>query len=880
MLAPLLLLSWALQQPVVAPNSVLTERNISMPEQVQRVAPTPSIIENHGQYSDAAQFAVAARDRSVYFSSKGVQIVLSDGQHFELSFDSAAEQLSWSGRSASPTTHNYCSGEVENWIMNVPSWQSIQTPLSPGIDLVFEMQGTRLKYAFHVAPGVSADELLVHYPNSDSLELGNDGSLLVHRGGSQIEDQAPIAWQIAADPTNSGNGETQQAVAVEFELATAEKAVRLKVGDFDATRTLIVDPEMMLLCGFIGGALEEQCRGIDVDSAGNIFVAGFAESTDMPVVNAAQGTFGGGSMDVWVAKITPTNTIAFLTYLGGGSKDLPYDCTVDQYGSVYIVGGTSSGNFPYLNGPDKGNKGSLDCFVTKLDNTGYPIYSGTFGGTEFDSLRGNNVDADGHLYCIGRSFTVDGSFPIVGGPKTSHSGGISDAIVAKISPDGSTLMFSGFIGGEAIDYGRDIIADSDGNVYACGWTNSDETTFPTAVGPDLTHNGGAKDYGLGWEQYGDAWVAKFTGDGLTFIYSGFIGGARADAAFGLALDEQNRLITAGHTTSDENTFPVAVGPDLTFNGNANPDLNPYGDAWVARVKADGTGLDYCGYVGGEGSDRAWRMNRGSIDGAIYLVGISSSNRKTLPHLDAGARSYRSAQNDGVLFRIDPEGRWVDYTTMFAGEGLEVVRDVAVGPDNRVHVTGWSESGIEFPQITPGWTFQGGTDAFIATLPPFYQLMRSGNLWPDEVTQQRPTLLKVNGSAGSNYLHEVHAIAGLPLSISVDSPGGNSEFFALYMIPREATSDDIYHIEYSEIQFGTSTFPMPWVMSTDPQLVTLVNGTGLWYFGTPTIPGGFTAPSNFTWTPPSSGSYTLQAIIADDDKPTGYSITNAVVIRAH
>lgn len=895
MSAALLFLSWALQLNVGAPNPTFApplpparsgsavQADARADSAFQRMTPTPTVIENRGQFADQVQFGIEARNRSVYFTAQGVTVLQADGTSFAMRFG-GGDGLSWSGQTAAATRHNYYRGTAENWITDVPSWHSLRTPIAAGIELEFSVQGQQLKYAFHVAPGASVDNLSVQYADCDHLELSNDGGLRILKADSVLVDAAPIAWQCRASraQTNSAQADVEARCNVEvaFEVNAQNKTARLRVGEYDPTLTLVVDPEVLLLCGFIGGSDDDQARGIDVDSEGNLFVAGLAYSIDMPVANAFQGTYGGGSIDSWVAKISPTNTIEFLTYLGGGGKELAYDCTVGVDGSVYVVGGSTSADFPFLNGPSSGNNGSLDCFVTKLSNDGQLVYSGTFGGTEFDSLRGNNVDAAGNHYVIGRSFTTDGSFPVVGGPRLFHSGGVSDAIMARISPDGSTLVFCGFMGGDQVDYGRDILADSDGNVYACGWTNSDETTFPVAVGPDLTHNGGAKDYGLGWEQYGDAWVAKLSGDGTTFHYSGFIGGARADAAFGLALDEQNRLITAGHTTSDETTFPVAVGPSLTFIGNGNPDNNPYGDAWVARVNAAGTGLDFCGYVGGSGPDRAWRMNRSEVDGAIYLVGVTSSPEDSLPHADAGARSYRVGNNDGILFRVDKNGRWTDYSTYFSGDGEEVVRDVCVGPDNRVHVAGWTESPVQFPQVTAGWDYAGGTDAFVATLPPFHQMMRAGNLWPDPVTGLRSDLLLVNGQAGSDHRREVHAMAGVPVTISMNSADGMAQPFVLYMIPREATPDDTFHIQYKRVQYGTSVFPMPAVFSTDPSLMTLINSTGQSYFGSPIYPGVQTAPHAFGWTPALAGTYTLQAIVPDSNKATGYTLSNAVVLRVH
>ncbi|NQU48593.1 MAG: SBBP repeat-containing protein [Planctomycetes bacterium] len=852
-------------------NALIT---LQAPPVVEQGRPnlTPAIVKNEGQFADAAQFSLQSKDQSIFFHGFGLSAKQQDGKVFDLHFPGAQKEFFWRGLVPSQTAFHYCTGAAKDWVLDASGWQSISAPYQDGIDLRVDASEQKLKYSFHLDAGVTPENLVIDFTGVDSVEIQSDGGLIVTKGGAQFTDASPTAWQIGA------NG--QQPVEVQFKKSRAATAVELVVGSFDPNLALIVDPEVILFCGFIGGSLQEEGRGIGVDAAGNIFLTGFAESRDMPVVNAWQSHFGGGFKDVWVAKITPDGVLEFLTYLGGRGSDLPYDLSMDSSGNAYVVGGTASTNFPYLNGPDSVHHGGLDCFVAKLNTQGIPVYSGTFGGTEFDSLRGNYVDASGNHLVIGRSLSGDGSFPVVNGPSLTHSGGVCDVIVAKISADGSTLMFSGFIGGNQFDYGRDIVSDSNGYVYACGWTNSDENSFPVHVGPSLTYGGGEKDYGLGWKQYGDAWVAKFSPSGVSYDYIGYIGGARADAAFGIALDDSNRAIVAGHTSSDENTFPVVVGPSLKYSGNNNEDVNPYGDMWVGRVNSTGTGLEFCGYVGGSKADRAWRMARSANDGAIYLVGNTASTPETIPSIDAGPRSVYGGDGDGLLVRVEPDGRWVDYATYFPGEGKEVIRDVVIGIDNKVHLIGWTESPLEFPVVESNWSFGGVTDAFVATLPPFHQLIRGGNLWPDPMTGLRPAILTVNGSAGADYRHEVSVASGSLLTISIASPANRNEAFALYLVPREAAAGDVFRVDYAGKSHGTSVFALPPLLSSDPSLVTVVNGFGLAQFGSPLIAGIITAPAFIDIPAPGPGTYTLQAVISDHRKLTYHSLSNAVVVRVN
>ena len=150
--------------------------------------------------------------------------------------------------------------------------------------------------------------------------------------------------------------------------------------------------------------------------------------------------------------------------------------------------------------------------------------------------------------------------------------------------DPVTLVSCGYIGGSGDDRGYAVAVDGAGNAYVTGVTTSTQATFPVTVGPDLTYNGG-----------NDVFVAKVNAAGTALVYCGYIGGANADNGYGIAVDAAGNAYVTGDTLSDQTTFPVIVGPDLTHNGGT--------DAFVAKVNAAGTALVYCGYIGGSGTDR-------------------------------------------------------------------------------------------------------------------------------------------------------------------------------------------------------------------------------------------------------------------------------------
>src|SRR6266568_5014613 len=176
--------------------------------------------------------------------------------------------------------------------------------------------------------------------------------------------------------------------------------------------------------------------------------------------------------------------------------------------------------------------------------------------------------------------------------------------------DPVVLAYCGYIGGSLGDVATGVAVDGSGNAYVIGWTQSTEATFPVAVGPDLTQNG-----------TDDAFIAKVNATGTALVYCGYIGGSGNDYAYGVAVDGSGNAYVAGQTTSTEATFPVTVGPFLTYNANT--------DAFVAKVNAAGTALVYCGYIGGAGTDVA---NAVAVDtfGNAYVAGYTTSRQTSFP----------------------------------------------------------------------------------------------------------------------------------------------------------------------------------------------------------------------------------------------------------
>jgi hypothetical protein len=373
--------------------------------------------------------------------------------------------------------------------------------------------------------------------------------------------------------------------------------------------------------------------------------------------------------------------------------------TTSSAGNAYVTGDTlsSEATFPIVVGPILTFKGVRDAFVVKVNPTGTGlVYAGYLGGAGEDAGVGIAVDSVGNAYISG--WTESSDFPVHVGPSlTYHLFG--DAFVAKINPTGTGLVYAGYIGGAGDDDGGGIAVDSSGNAYITGGTGSTEATFPVVEGPDLTYNGGDL----------DAFVAKVKADGTGLVYCGYIGGSALDGGGGIAVDSSGNAYITGGTGSTEATFPVVEGPDLTYNGGSF-------DAFVAKVKTDGNGLIYAGYIGGDNEDSSISI---AVDGSgnAYIAGSTFSTEATFPVVEGPDLTHNGdLKLDAFVAKVNVAGTALLYTGYIGGSDQDQGNGIAVDSAGNAYVSGITFSTeATFPTtVGPDLAFNGGvTDAFVA-----------------------------------------------------------------------------------------------------------------------------------------------------------------------
>ena len=596
-------------------------------------------IENRGAFPEEVAYYVTGADKTLFFSPEGVTFRLrgKDGRWVVKLDFVGSSPVKPRGEDGQKAVFSYFTGPEKDWKAGLPTFSRVvYEDLWPGIDLVYSGTVNKLKYELVVEPGVDPSVIRLRYRGADAVQLTGTGAIRVETRCGSFEDAPPVAFQeaegkrshvrvaFAADPAAPG-----EAVSFGF-----------RVGKYDCTKPLILDPALLVYCGYIGGSLIDapapmECA-IAVDTAGAAYVVGTTQSTEQtfPVTVGPDLTYNGSS-DAFVAKVNPQGTgLVYCGYIGGIQADSGQAIAVDAAGAAYVAGTTPSTEqtFPVTVGPDLTHNGANDAFVAKVNAKGTGLlYCGYVGGSSNDNGSRIAVDAAGAAYVAGQTQSTEQTFPGTVGPDLTHNGGY-DAFVAKVNPQGTGLVYAGYIGGASPDYGYGVAVDAAGSAYVTGQTQSTEQTFPVAVGPDLTYNGGTY----------DAFTAKVNPQGSGLVYAGYVGGSSTDSGRAVVVDAAGAAYVVGQTGSTEQTFPVTAGPDLTHNGGT--------DTFVVKIHPQGTGLVYAGYIGGVSADYGYGI---AVDAArnAYVTGQTSSTEQTFPVTVGPDLTYNGGSYDAFVTKV-------------------------------------------------------------------------------------------------------------------------------------------------------------------------------------------------------------------------------------
>jgi hypothetical protein len=400
------------------------------------------------------------------------------------------------GRDLLPGTVNYLKGNDPGaWHTGIATYGRVVLPnVYNGIDLCYYGNPQRqLEYDWTVHPGADPAAIRFDVQGATALALDDQGALHLRTAGGELVEQAPVLYQ-------DGPG-GRQSVAGRFTLDGAQ--LGFQADGYDPGRDLVIDPSF-LFSTYLGGTLNDDGLGVATDNYGSVFVTGDTYSMNFPTTAGSYHPGANSPPDAFVAKISASGSLVWSTYLGGAGLDIGRAIAVDAQGNPYVVGDTTSPDFPVTAGAfqtTRAQGSQQDAFITKLNSSGSAlVYSSFYGGSANESGYGVALDSSGNAYLTGSTLSTD--LPVTTGAyQTTAPAGGGDAFVAKVNSTGSTLLWSTYLGGASgADVGRGIGVAADGTVTVAGYTAS--TNFPTSSAYQATSAGG-----------NDAFVSKIAGAG-------------------------------------------------------------------------------------------------------------------------------------------------------------------------------------------------------------------------------------------------------------------------------------------------------------------------------------------------------------------------------
>ena len=383
--------------------------------------------------------------------------------------------------------------------------------------------------------------------------------------------------------------------------------------------------------------------------------------------------------------------VSYNTYLAnasGSNMSAATATTVDSTGNVYYTGWIEGGSLGLtgLLGP----KGSTDAFLMKLSPIGVLLYATYFGGSGDDRALGVTVDSSGRPWITG--VTSSNDLPVFNAFQAAM-GGYRNAFVAQFSTSGA-LQFCSYFGGSGPDSGNGITADSTGNVYIVGDTQS--STLLMLQPAQRVYGGGQ-----------DAFVAKLNSDG-GLVYSTYLGGSFSDHGAAIAVDSAGSAYVTGGTSSPN--FPTKAAFQGSLKGTA--------DAFVTKLDANGV-LVYSTFLGGSGGTGFWQEqgNAIAVDSQwnAIIAGVTSST--DFPYPAGTAAPVLNGPSDGFVVKLAASGGSLLSTAFLGGVGADVATAVVVDRAGAICVAGYTSS-PDFPvsaPIQPG--LAGIYDAFVTIYNP-------------------------------------------------------------------------------------------------------------------------------------------------------------------
>lgn len=634
---------------------------------------------------------------------------------------------------------NYLTGNDQSkWQRDVPTYREVRYfEVWPGIDMVWHGKQSELEYDFILKPGADVSRVRLKFAGADKLRIDPAGNLLAQTRAGEVVQHAPVIYQ----ETDRG----RETISGNYRL-NRNREITFAVGPYDKTKPLVIDP-VLIYSTYLGGDREDEAQGISVDSNGQAFITGPAFFPSSFPANNGIAVDDFGRTSIFITKLRADGTGAIYSTIvgsdeGGGEGVTPKAIAVTADGKACVTGVVDNffndNLFPITpnafqdNGVNcvgacNGRDNRLfDAFVTVLNAQGNALFYSTFyGGAAFLEFtdrgkeigEGIAVDSSNRVYITGSTSSNDLPTKNAFQNNRQSSGEGKDAFVAVFDPaqvnGRDTLLYASYLGGEGDDIGRGIAVDSARNAYVGGSTASFELRTKSPAGqslPPLQQNF----QGGGF----DGFLAKIDTESegnASLTYLTYFGGNINDRVESVAVDNLQRAYITGASNSSSGSFPLRNEFDATQTN---------GEAFVAKLNADGTALFYCSFLGGNNLNTSQDGEEGlgiAIDsgGNAYVTGRTTSGA-SFPAGVVAPPFPANLQGTAFIAKIEASVSSSTkpkllYSTTFGG-GRASGESIAVDSKGNVYLAG--SSGGDLPTTIGAFQsqFNGGeTDGFVAKI---------------------------------------------------------------------------------------------------------------------------------------------------------------------
>lgn len=611
---------------------------------------------------------------------------------------------------------NYFKGrDRSKWHTNVPNFARVHyQQIYPGVNLVYYGNQRQLEYDFVVAPGSDPGRIALSI-RGGSARVDDRGNMVVATTDGEMSFHKPVVYQMIADRQRP----------VEGRFVLAGNRVSFAVGAYDRRRALVIDPAVTF-SSYLGGSNEDRAAGASFDSHQNVYIAGSTGSTDFPTKNPIQGFMGNclTCFDMFVTKMNPTGTaLIYSTYVGGTGDDRAVAMKVDNAGNAYVVGETSSTDFPITagaaqlkyGGAGSGAKGFLgDGVLFKVNAAGSALLYATYlGGKDDEIIEDVAIDSAGNAYVGGMTgSTAAELFPVTSGAFETNCqtkslwGTCFAGFVAKVNAKGSHFVYVTYLNDTDLtgfaDTVQGIALDTAGHAFVGGEMGPG---FPTTAGAFQPSCGGATTCS-GVQGY----VAELNSAGSQLVWGTYLGSTNnggVSEVLGVAVDTTGVYATGVYAANPNADFPVTTGAAQFFYGGGSGCTGfGCGDDFVSKLNTTGTALVYSTYLGGTGDESPLKL---AIDSQQNAYVVSQTDSTDFPQVNQiQPLGYGGGPHDGAITEVNATGTAFLFSSYLGGSGDDIARGLAVDTTGNMYIAGRTNS-TNFPITAGAFQTMCGTD---------------------------------------------------------------------------------------------------------------------------------------------------------------------------